>query len=92
VAIHHNTGSCRIVAAVFGCCVKGGADHFTGSAAIAQVGIYFYGFDDFLFFLSHGYNLSYKQITNFKSQTNHKSLFILHPSLYIPLFSKSSDT
>jgi hypothetical protein len=35
--------------------VKGGADHFTGSAAIAQVGIYFYGFDDFLFFLSHGY-------------------------------------
>jgi hypothetical protein len=56
VANNPDTGSRRVVAAVFGQGVKGGTDHLTGSAAIAFVGINFYGLNDFLFLLtSHGY-------------------------------------
>jgi len=55
VAIHPNTGSCRVIAAVFVPSVESGADYFAGPATIAQVRINFYCFNDFRFFLTlHG--------------------------------------
>jgi hypothetical protein len=55
---HPDARPCRIVAAVPGRSVEGGADDLASPATVAFIQIHFYRFDDFLCFLTHdGYHL-----------------------------------
>jgi hypothetical protein len=55
IANYSNPGPGRIIAAVFGLGVKGGADHFACPASMAFINIYLYGFNRFgLLFIAQG--------------------------------------